>query len=876
MLIKKSTQNSILGKYLHLGRHNFKWKLIFLGLIAFSIYSMLIFRSGGRIGVHLYEIGLTSADIKKEWILENLKIPMYYLKGFWNQPERININIDFLDLQKLENNRLEALSGSHKEFEYVKAKIDFNDEVIKVKLRLKGDRQVHWKTPEESSYRVQVKDNKTLFGMRRFSFQKPRTRNYLNEWVFHEMLKKEGLPSLRYKFINVSLNGKDLGLYAMEEHFDKLLIENNKLREGPIIRFKEGNYNLTESVVTPFTSSLSKPEYAAMNQKAIFLLEMFRRNEMSISEVFDIKKFARFFAISDLLSTDHATVWKSLRFYYNPITSKLEPIGYDGHGGFKKPYFTSVEKGVRPGARWTYYLYADFFKLVFNNDANFDREFYSTYIRELQRLSSVEYLESFFLDLNDDLIKNLSMIYHYDFPPWADYDNSFGPDIAIFSKLLLLKKQAFLRSSLLPTNRMEAFIKNSSDSSITVAVGNPTFLPYESFTLLIHDSIEINSNDKKFILFGKKPLEMPEYSNINFSVPFELNVEPEMFSDMKIRYQILGTDISGESRINPWNNYKPTFLDDDFIREKSNIARASCLEIIEEHKEIFFKPGNWIIDENLIIPSGYKVYAKGGLSLDFKNSAKLLSYSPLIFYGVEEGNIWIGSSDSTGQGIIIINSKELSIFEYVNFKNLSNPNQDDWLVPGAVTLYKSPSVFSHCIFSGIRSEDALNIFNSSFEIDNTLFINNGFDAFDADYSKGTVGNTSFINNGNDAVDFSGSLVNLFKITIDGSGDKGISAGENSSINIEEIEISNTRICIAGKDHSKVEIDYAKLSNSTFGVAAFQKKPEFGPAHLTIKKIQMENIQDPFLVETNSIVIIEGKHISSSSDKVRQILYGTNI
>ena len=32
------------------------------------------------------------------------------------------------------------------------------------------------------------------------------------------------------------MNGKDYGIYAMEEHFDKRMLENNKMRAGLIIK----------------------------------------------------------------------------------------------------------------------------------------------------------------------------------------------------------------------------------------------------------------------------------------------------------------------------------------------------------------------------------------------------------------------------------------------------------------------------------------------------------------------------------------------------------------------------------------------------------------------------------------------------------------
>ena len=79
----------------------------------------------------------------------------------------------------------------------------------------------------------------TLFGMKQFSLQHPRVRNYIHEWLFHRLLDREGLIGLRYRFVHLSLNGKDLGIYAMEEHFEKRLIENRRRREGPILKFDE-------------------------------------------------------------------------------------------------------------------------------------------------------------------------------------------------------------------------------------------------------------------------------------------------------------------------------------------------------------------------------------------------------------------------------------------------------------------------------------------------------------------------------------------------------------------------------------------------------------------------------------------------------------
>ena len=69
--------------------------------------------------------------------------------------------------------------------------------------------------------------------------QHPRTRNYINEYIFHKFLQYEKLPHLRYQFLPTYINGKYLGIYALEEHFGKELIENSNLREGPILKISD-------------------------------------------------------------------------------------------------------------------------------------------------------------------------------------------------------------------------------------------------------------------------------------------------------------------------------------------------------------------------------------------------------------------------------------------------------------------------------------------------------------------------------------------------------------------------------------------------------------------------------------------------------------
>ena len=54
----------------------------------------------------------------------------------------------------------------------------FKNKKLSGDIRLKGDRDVHYADKEKSSYKVELNKNHYINGMKKFSIQKPRIRNY--------------------------------------------------------------------------------------------------------------------------------------------------------------------------------------------------------------------------------------------------------------------------------------------------------------------------------------------------------------------------------------------------------------------------------------------------------------------------------------------------------------------------------------------------------------------------------------------------------------------------------------------------------------------------------------------------------------------------
>ena len=342
---------------------------------------------------------------------------------------------------------------------------------------------------------------------------------------------------------------------------------------------------------------------------------------------------------------------------------------------------------------------------------------------------------------------------------------------------------------------------------------------------------------------------------------------------LKINYKVLGTSELRGAEVYSWPRLVENLLDLDFMRRPANIDQFHFLTIDEVSKKVFIKQGAWTLNRDLIIPEGYQVICREGTEIDLTNEAVILSRSPLDFEGSEEAPIVIHSTDSTGQGVIVLKAREQSTMEYVKFNNLSNPSKNGWVLTGAVTFYESPVDISRCQFTDNRCEDGLNIVRTDFTLDHSLFKGTLSDAFDGDWVKGRVSNTVFVASGNDAVDVSGSQIEVVDVFIDGAGDKGLSAGENSQMVVKNVRIIDSEIAVASKDMSEIKIDGIDISNCQIGFTLYQKKPEFDAAIVKVVNMKKENLKVTHLVEKRSKLIIDGLVVATNRENIKDLLYG---
>lgn len=793
--------------------------------------------------------------------------------------EKLHFAIDQKAFTKIKEKRDDALSKGiliSEDEDIVNGRISINNqEMQKVELRLKGDWTDHLKHESKWSYRFIMKDGNTFQGMRKFSIQHPTVRNYLWEWLFNKAVKDQGLIGLRYDFaqVNLTVTGSDtatkipMGIMAIEESFDKILIENNKKREGIILGFDESLlwkdrekqrilglentaqseelHSLINAQIKVFNENkvLADPALLKQFNTAKDLLDGLRQGHYQPSDVFDVDRLATFIALTNLFGGYHGLIWHNLRIYYNPITNKLEPISFDSNSG----------------TRLTKILEYPLTKK--------DTVLQEKVLEKLKFVSSSDFINDLILNHNTKLEQLKTALR-------TEYTDAFDLEILAYNSNFIKKK---INPAVLITADLLSYDSKQMDIAINNVSGYPVIINHladqEGRVLSLNkDPIILKEETKATITFKLSDyFENAFVSKKNKKGAFHY---PKDVGKLVISHHTQGVNSSRIAPIKPYG-INPALQSHIAVYKKARKPNFNRFSFIEEtqDKTLLFKEGTYLLEQDLIIPMGYKIQVAPNFILDFQNNASLISHSSITGKGTAEKPIQFYSSDGTGGGLFITNASQKSFLAHCIFDNLSNPQSEIWSVSGAVNFHESEVAISNSIFKNNRCEDGLNIIRTAFTMSDTRFEGTQSDAFDGDFVSGTLERCTFLDAGNDGIDISGSQLSINDITITNPSDKGISAGENSTINGEGVTITGGEIGVVSKDLSTINIRNLAITSTRLGLSAFQKKSEYGVATISIDALELHKVEVPHLIEVNSLLTIDKIAVETVSNNVIDQMYG---
>ncbi len=791
------------------------------------------------------------------------------VEDWWRQQQQgqypgLRLHIDFEAMQRLAYERELALQRGfivqHEE-SYVPATIELPDRMVAARVRLKGDIVDHLEG-KKWSLRVRVKAGEdAVFGMRTFSIQDPRRSGFIYEFLFHEIMRREGVLAPRYGFMPVRINGEAMGIYAIEESFGKELLEAHQRREGPIVKFDESQ--LFEGLsaeqqsaiffaapVDAFFSTRIAADSVLSRQFAIAraLLDGFRNQETPVQRAFDVDKLATYFALVDLCSAHHAARWKNIRFYYNPVSSVLEPIPYNAYS-----YVTGedMETGWLLGRQVYGGAFVDQWLDLFFQDP----EFYRAYVVQLERVSQPSFLRELLEELDSDL-QRYTRVLATEFPDF------------VFRSDFLHANAQMMRNTLHPHQDVQAHF-DPDELQPVLRVANPVWLSVELVAIRDRQADTSYAFCPAFLL-PPKPGNLP--SEVPVPLPADARSAFSAFERgrFELIYRAPGLVEERRAAIHQLVGEAERNLPQRAAQAESQIDQHEALKVDHQQAEVLVRPGSWRLRESLYIPAGYTVRAGAGVVIELVEGASLISYSPLAFEGTRDAPVVIRSPDGSG-GVCVLQTDSPSRLDFVRFENLASPSEGLWTTTGAVTFYEAPVFLSNVRFEGGTSEDQLNLVRSRLELQTVVFSGSLSDALDIDFGRGLLQDCSFEASGNDAIDLSGSALRLLNIRVEAAGDKGLSVGEASEVDVEGLWLSGCRIGVASKDMSVVRARGLEISDSEVGMAVYRKKSEYGPASIDVTGLRVTGVAEPSLVERGSWLRVEGQRTAGTRLRLAESL-----
>jgi len=779
-----------------------------------------------------------------------------YLKGtyysiFKPKIDKIDININQKNLLELEFQRQNRFKNSSSDSEikkrlskYVNGSITFEGKKIPIKIRVKGDRRIHFDKALSTSYKIDIRKDEKLWGLEEFSLQKPIVRNYAYEYIFHKLHHELGNISLKYKLVDLSINGLSYGIYSIEEGFSKELIERHSKRNGPIFGIRD---DISSEYPNVIYDSYSKDYWINNNidllNSGYGILNLIKENNSEAKKFIDWDAWGKFFAVTDLVEAYHGALAKSVRIYYNPVSGKIEPITFDGHHGTAdfSNFIILDFLNENSSCSWICGERKWFLRFLLNDNNEVREEFINPYLKYLKKITSNEFLIEFDKKYSGK-INNLNKFFYADF---SNYDNIFWKGIFPYVyKDNYLKERAKKINQKLNSTDISSFIFSKKDNKLKVKL-SVNSVPFKISSNCKNQQI----NKTELWVYKTKEISWPaNCGKLLIKTINKKNEEIKLFENPAL------------------NTFLPINLE--------NFTPINHIVDGELINNTFYPLKNKIIiNENTILPKDLSLKLKNNQHIILNNGSTLVLYGNLYINADEENKARIEGIEPNFGSIISVNNK-IEI-ENLNIKNLTSPSINGYVFYAGINIFNSEVRLKNISFENSLSEDTINLIDSNSVIKNLSFFNTKSDALDIDGGVSNISEVYCTKIGNDCLDFSNAIITGNNIFTKDVLDKSISIGEKSKVKISNIKINNSEIGLAVKDNSNAILSSVEIINSKLPIAVFVKKNEYGPAKLNLENFTLKESKNIYLVDDKSELIINGESIygTEPGSVIESYLYG---
>lgn len=793
--------------------------------------------------------------------------PLKYLNADNNIPH-LQLDIQYQDWLRLVADRKQALTEGQipAQRAEVKANVSYQQNKYTAKVRLQGNLLDHVAAPQRWSLRVELKGKSSLLKVKRFALLSPNVRGNHAPLLFSKTLDVAGfdIMSPQHIPVNLTVNGTQWGLMLLEEVFAKELLASNNRTEGLIVKLEQATQNEDNSqlhkVFRPKVSqkndAISDPSLNQQRKIALTLLSDFLNQRRSASDVFDSHKLGQYLATVDLWSAWHAFSWNNLRFYYNPHTAKLEPIQSD------------EALSPVPDKILLQPVSTQFPLIQAMLDDSKVQEQYDQALNQLITLVNnkqlPEQLEAFQQRIIKKMQRGSPLLQGYNF----DSLTTHAQCLAEGCRSLPTMPTAWHRhvdtfSAELPWDLTSQFRYNNNEKQLQLRNHNQA--PVSIIDLIVSDKwgSEINLTDAPELPFTLTSNQADDSLIIAHDDAYYIKLLSHQNNNKLQTYHFQ----LGESAT--------SFLPRPLPMQQESDVLANYVFIQAQQDGWYFQPGNWQINDYLITPADTRVYIPANTNLSFSQTAGMLIFGQLDIDGNEQHPVTLtASSKKTWQGIAVFGAGSKSSIQHLNMAASASPKQGNWQPRGALYMYDVDLEASNITLRDNRSEDALSMINSKFNLTKLIIENAYSDGFNCDFCKGRISDSQFntvgVRSGGDAIDISGSNIIVRNSQFSQIRDKAISAGEHSRVDAAMLQVNSAAFGIVAKDGSgvvAVDINAVDIKHSLF--MSYMKKPFFGGASLQAYDFTCDNCSDISMLQQNSYLSLDGQQQTAKKLNVKK-------
>lgn len=725
--------------------------------------------------------------------------------------------------------------------DYVQGEVTSPEGSWKARLRIKGKMSDHVEG-DKWSFRVIARKDGGFLGMKRFSLQHPGTRNYLAEWFHHRLMRGEGIVALRYGFCRVELNGEDLGVYAYEEHFGPELVENNGRPEGPLVRFDPGLFwqhrlNGVEGLgyedgygdeqaanLDAFgTGDLKEdPKANRVFEQAMTLMEAFRTGQLAPSKVFDVVRTGRRLAMLDLLGGHRSLDWSDVKFYFDPLAQRFEPVSYESVSGFPIKEIAGAFRVTGPPSTTN----------EFHTALLKDTAIFAAYVQALERFSRKEWLDSTFTALAGALDTASATLYA-EFP-YKELDRG-----------VYYRNQRIMQRAMELPKGFHAYREGRSGDTLRFTVMAVNNLPVvvDSLRLIDGRAAGVLGAD---LVYARAPGRPGIPQTLRFVLP---GATDSLLDEAVISAHLPGARTRVNSEV--FHQALVPFDAADFpLSTAPNAGGFPFLHIDTETRTITTAPGRWSVDRDLVLPAGYTWQAAAPLELVLAPGVRIVSRSALQWSGQEDLPIRVVSAG--GRSSLLVLEAGSSRLQHVQFQGLAGDGQ------AAVTFHRTPVELVHCAFKGEKGT-LLTVASTEGTLRDCTF-NGGKDQLRGRYAKLDLERVGAAGAKDDAFTLEGGSLRIRNSSITGAGGIGTKLVLGA-----RAELTGCTIEAAGTGVEAEEAAYLRMQGGRIAaprtVHAGKAEVRYGPVLVDLDKVALPKDGGAMKAGNGSTITVNGQAVA---------------